>query len=189
MVTFFIVFRVFSCLRCTHASSWLRRKRRWCLVASLDLGWCTYSLTVVATEKENTICFKKPFQLVIKNILTRYRLTRKVHFLTKYSYVEFGNQNKWAKEKKKERQTKKQTLNSREYWRGGGRGDGQNRWGGIKERTYTEHWVRYRPVQSLQCTPETNRTLYANSTGIGMKKLSKKGYIWLVNDFTISCKV
>jgi len=38
---------------------------------------------------------------------------------------------------------------------------------GDEEYTYgDEHWVMYRIVPSLDCTPETNITLYVNSTGI-----------------------
>ena len=38
-------------------------------------------------------------------------------------------------------------------------------WWGI-EYTYDEHWVMYRIVESLYCTPETNFTLYVNYIGI-----------------------
>ena len=42
----------------------------------------------------------------------------------------------------------------------GERGDG------IKEGTCDEHWVMYRGVESLDCTPETNLTLHVSYTGI-----------------------
>lgn len=38
---------MFSCLQCTRASSLPHHKHRWCLVASLDPGWCKHWLTVV----------------------------------------------------------------------------------------------------------------------------------------------
>lgn len=44
---------------------------------------------------------------------------------------------------------------------------------GIKEYIYDEHWVRYIIVESLPCTPETKRTLYANYTCIKIKTLIK----------------
>lgn len=67
---------------------------------------------------------------------------------------------------KKERQSRKRTLNSREqtdgYWR---------RWVGgcikwmigIKESICCdEHWVSYGSAESLYCTPETNMALYVH---------------------------
>ena len=45
---------------------------------------------------------------------------------------------------------------------------------GIKEYTYhDEHWVIYRIVESLYCTPETNMTLYVKYTGIKIKNIIK----------------
>ena len=40
----------------------------------------------------------------------------------------------------------------------------------IKEYTYDEHWVMYRIVESLYCTPETNITLDINYISIFFKK-------------------
>ena len=42
---------------------------------------------------------------------------------------------------------------------------------GDKEYIYCdEHWIVYRTVETLHCTPETNITLYVNYTGIKIIK-------------------
>ena len=46
----------------------------------------------------------------------------------------------------------------------------------LKVYTYhDEHWVMYRLVESLYCTPETTIALYVNNTGI---KILKKCKCW-----------
>ena len=46
---------------------------------------------------------------------------------------------------------------------------------GIKECTYQEHWVLYRSIESLYCTPETNITPYVNwNLNTNLKKISLK---------------
>ena len=60
----------------------------------------------------------------------------------------------------KERQTKKQTLNSREHTAGLGEGVGGKQVMGIKKCTgCDEHRVMYGSAESLCCTPETNITM------------------------------
>ena len=92
-----------------------------------------------------------------------------------YDFIHGGNFNKTKEERgeKRERQTKKQTLNCREQTDGYQRG---SRWGKqvmeIKQYTYDECRVMYRIDESLYCTPETNITVYVNYTGI--KNLIKK---------------
>ena len=44
----------------------------------------------------------------------------------------------------------------------------------IKEYIYDEHYVMYRIVESLNCTPETCITLYVSYTAIKIKKERKK---------------
>ena len=79
--------------------------------------------------------------------------------------MEFKKQKKQAKGKKlkRERQTKKQTLNYREQSDGYQRGGqwGRRNWVmGMKEGTCPhEQWVIYGSVESLYCTPKTNITL------------------------------
>ena len=65
---------------------------------------------------------------------------------------------------KRERQTKKQTLNYRELMATRRRclGDWAKQMMGIKEGTCEEYWVIYGKVESLYCKPETNITLYIN---------------------------
>ena len=53
----------------------------------------------------------------------------------------------------------------------------EGRWVGILEinevdweHSYHEHCVIHGIVKSLHCVPETNKTLYANYTGIKVKK-------------------
>ena len=51
--------------------------------------------------------------------------------------------------------------------------------GEIKEYLHhDEHWVMYRIVKSLYCTPETNVTLHINYTGIKIKNKKKKKAQW-----------
>ena len=75
--------------------------------------------------------------------------------------------------KEKERQTKKQTLNFREqtdaYQRAVG-GDGWNRWWRLRLHL---SWGAL-SVESLNYIPETNITLYVNSTGIKSLRLNEK---------------
>ena len=67
------------------------------------------------------------------------------------------------KGKKKETQIKKQALNNGEHTDGYQRGvRGSNGKIGIKEYIYDEHWVMYRIVKLLYCTPKTSITLYVN---------------------------
>ena len=78
----------------------------------------------------------------------------------------------------RERQTKKETFNYREqtdgYEWGGEWGHGWNRWWGFKEFTYhDEHWIMYRIVESLYCTPEINIRLYDNYIRIKIKTILK----------------
>lgn len=77
--------------------------------------------------------------------------------------------NKAGEKKKKEtNQTKKQTPNcsekTKDYQRGGGAGLGET------VKSYLEHRVMYRAVESLYCTPEADIALYVNYTRIQVKK-------------------
>ena len=52
----------------------------------------------------------------------------------------------------------------------------------IKEYTYhDEHWVMYRIVESLCCSPGTNITLYVNSTGININIKKVRRLCWRIH--------
>ena len=55
----------------------------------------------------------------------------------------------------------------------------------IKEYTYHDkHWVKYRIVKSLYCTPETSMTLYVNYTSIKKKLVGEEVCVWYREDLS-----
>ena len=99
---------------------------------------------------------------------------RKKNTVWFHSDVKFKKENKQAKEKRKrERQTKKQTLNYREqtdgYQRGGGWGDGWNRWWGLRRARIA--WSTGCYMQTMNHgTLHQKLMMYCMVTNITLKK-------------------